>query len=262
MGLLLSICFMCAVSWFYAIKPEIEGNSNFDRSGQGVKYVTIPVGGREYVGVPIDAVNTELLETNQLTLWQYNDVRVMRTSNPVTGNIYTGDVYYSSNQQVFKQFGDYYVTVTSPNKLVGVTADMLDSAVKYTAPCPSLTEENQAGSLPSVNMPVDYVEENTWKLPKDVEELALSKSSDDMSYYKDNWYFNYNFRYMKFDDAVIDAATRVCAISGQDLDWWYQSGKVFIAKAGNEYACVRQRDYTSCYFISSNDLSYIILNIE
>ena len=253
---------MIAVSWFCAIKPEIEGNNNFIDSNRGATYITVPVGGREYVDVPIDAINTELQETNQLTLWQFNDVRVMRTSNPVTGDVYSGDVYYSSNQQVFKRFGDYYITVTSPTKTVGVSADRLQDVSSYTAPCPEMTELNQIEFLPDTALPVDYTEENTWKLPVDVEELVLSKSSDDMSFYKDNWYFNYNFRYMKFNDAIVDAAARVCALSHQTLDWWYQGSNVFIAKSGDEYACVKQRDYTSCYFISSNDLSYIMLNLE
>lgn len=260
--LIFSIGMMSVVSWWFAIKPEVEGNANFDYSGSGVKYVTVPLGGREYVNIPIDGINTEVGETNHLTVWQFNDARIMRTSNPVSGNTLSGGVQYSSNKQVFKQFGDFYVTVTSPNKYVGESADGLVTAESYIAPCPEMTEENQIDSLPSTQLPQEYNEENGWKLPMDVEELTLGQSSDDMSYYKGNWYFNYNFRYMKMDDAVADAATRVCALSHKGLDWWYMNGNVFVAKSGNEYACVLQRDYTSCYFISSNDLSYIELNIQ
>lgn len=260
--LLFSIVFMGIIAWWFALKPEIEGNANFVESGQGTRIVTIPVGGLQYVDIPIDGMNTTISESNQLTVWQFEDVRIMRTSRPVTGRPLAGGVEYSSNKQVFKKFGDYYVTVTSPSKTVGVSAEGMTDSVVYTASCPSMTEENQRASLPDTALPTDYSEEHTWKLPVDVEELTLSQSSEDMSYYKNDWYFNYNFRYGKFGDLKVDAATRVCALSHQSLDWWYENGNVFIAKAGNEYACVLQRDYTSAYFISSNDLSYIMLNIQ
>lgn len=260
--LLFSVSMMGVVSWWFALKPAIEGNANFEESGQGSRYITIPVGGRDYVDVPIDAINTDLSESNQLTVWQFNDARIMRTGSSVSGKPYAGGVQYSSNKQVYKQFGDYYVTVTSPTKNVMVSAEGMQNVQVYTAPCPEMNELNQLGALPDTVLPTDYQEEHSWKLPADAAVEQVSAAGEDMSYYRDGWYFNYNFRFMKYVDARVDAATRVCAISRQPLDWWYDTGSVFIAKAGNEYACVKQKDYTSGYFISSNDLSYIMLNIQ
>lgn len=260
--LLFSVAMMGVVSWWFALKPAIEGNANFAESGQCTTYVTVPVGGRDYVDIPIDAINTSLLESNHLTVWQFNDARIMRTSSSVSGKPYAGGVEFSSNKQVYKQFGNYYVTVTSPEKNVLVSAEGMQSSQVYTAPCPEMNELNQITTLPSTALPTDYQEEHAWKLPDGVEVIQTSASGDGMSYYREGWYFNYNFRFMKYVDARIDAATRVCAISHQPLDWWYDAGDVFIAKAGDEYACVRQQDYTSGYFISSNDLSYIMLNIQ
>lgn len=262
-GLLFALAiFMGIVAWFYAIVPEVEGNTNFKLSGDGYFYVTVPLGGRTYINVPIDNMNTELQETNQLTMWKYNDSRIVRTSYHEPGKPYKGDIMYNTNKEVYKQIDSYYVSVHSDESWLGYTAEEFQNCQPYEAPVPDLEKETQIESLPNVELPTDYDPDAKWKLPMDVEELVLSQSSEDMSYYKNGWYFNYNFRYQKWGDAIADAAARVCALSGQGLDWYYTGDGVFIAKSGNEIACVRQETYTSCYFISSNDLAYILLNLE
>lgn len=259
--LLLATIFMVVVAWFYGWKPAIEGVTEFLRTEATPRKVTIPLGGREYVDIYVDGINSVLEETNQLTLWRFNDNRVVRTKEHLDGKPLSGPVNYMSNREVYRQYNDYYVSVASDNRYVGVSKDSLMKASVYTAPCPKMDENNQILELPDVSLPTEYKEEEGWNLPVDVEGMILSRSKDDMSYHKGAWYFNYNFRYQKQWDAITDAATRVCALSGQNLDWWYLSGNTFIAKAGNEYACVKQDTYTSCYFISSNDLAYILLNL-
>ena len=261
--LILTTCFLAAYTWFYSLKPEMEGNTNFLTSGAGTtRTITVPLGGTEYIDIVIDGVNTELMEGNNLTTWRFNDITVIRTREHLDGKPYSGNCWYMSNREVYGQYGDYYVSAVSDNRLVGVTAECLVGAQPYTASHTPLTEDNMISELPQVDSNLEYDIEGEWKLPKDVTELVMSSSSDDKSYYKNGWYFNYNFRYQKRTDAIEDAATRVCAISKQDIDWWYDDGEVFIAKAGNEYACVRQNTYTSCDYISSNDLSYILLNLS
>lgn len=259
--LVLLTIFMGVVAWFYGLKPALEGNANFLQASDSKVKVVVPLGGTQYVNVFIDGVNTELEQGNQSTVWKYNDNRVVRTMQHLSGKSLGSGVMYMSNREVYKQFGNYYVSVASDNRNIKTAAESLKAAQIYTAPCPSLVKENRIESLPDVSLPTDYEMEGEWKLPHEVEEVVLSQSSDDKSYCKGSWYFNYNFRYQKNEDAVIDAATRVCVLSGQSLDWWYQSGDTFICKAGNEVACVKQRNYTSCYFITSNDLSYIMLNL-
>ena len=259
--LFLFTCFMGCYAWFYAIKPELEGNTNFLSSEEPAINVTIPLGGTLYIDIKVDGINTELEATNNLTTWRFNDALVVRTKDKIEGKPYKGHTYYTSNRQVYGVFNDYYVSVASNNRLVGISADSILTAEPYEAPCPIMDETNQITEIPHESLPEDYDVTGEWKLPKDVEEIVMSQSVDDKSYYKGDWYFNYNFRYQKHNDAVVDAATRVCALSHADLDWWYDDGTVFIAKAGNEYASVKQSTYTSCYYISSNDLSYILLNL-
>lgn len=258
---MLFCCFAGAYTWFYALKPEIEGNTNFLRTDMSPILVTVPLGGRQYVDVMMDGINTELVESNQLTVWRFNDGRLVRTRDHETGYVVSGSVMYMSNREVYRLYDTYYVSASSDNRYVDVACESLKANAAYTAACPEMNEENQITELPETELPMEYENSGTWKLPRDVTQVALSQSVDDMSYYKSGWYFNYNFRYQKHGDAVVDAATRVCAISHEPLDWWYDDGNVFIAKAGDEYACVKQDTYTSCYFISSNDLSYILLNI-
>lgn len=260
--LFLFIIFMSVVAWCYAIKPEIEGDANFLRTEAEPFVVTVPLGGRMYFDVSMDGINTVLEETNQLTLWRFNDGRIVRTANHEAGKVLTHPVYYMSNKEVFRGFDNYYISISSPEQYVSVARDSLVDNEPYEAPCPEMSEENQINELPDIEIPTGYEEDGIWKLPKGIEEMVLAQSSNDMSYHKGDWYFNYNFRYQKHSDAVVDAATRVCALSHQDLDWWFDDGKIFIAKAGTEYACVLQQNYTSCYFISSNDLGYILLNLE
>lgn len=260
--LLLFIVFMSVVAWYCAIKPEIEGNADFLRTDAEPFIVTVPLGGRTYVDVAMDGINSTLEETNQLTLWRFNDGRIVRTTNHETGKVLNYPVSYMSNKEVFRKFDNYYVSVSSQERYVDVAKESLMVNEPYEASCPEMTEDNQIIVLPDVEIPEGYEKDGIWKLPKDIEEIVLAQSSNDMSYHKGDWYFNYNFRYQKHVDAVIDAATRVCALSRQSLDWWYDDGDVFIAKAGTEYACVIQQDYTSCYFVSSNDLGYILLNLE
>lgn len=253
--------FMGVVAWFYGWKPAIEGNTNFLQASNTKVKVIVPLGGTKYVDIYIDGINTDITLGNESTVWQFNDNKVVRTSRHLQGKSLGSGVMYMSNREVYKQFGDYYVSVASDNRNIKTAAESLKSAQAYTAKCPELNKENRIESLPDVTLPTDYAIEGEWKLPKDVEEIILSQSSDDKSWGKGNWYFNYNFRYQKNGDAVVDAATRVCAMSGQDLEWWYSDGDTFICKAGDEVACVKQRNYTSCYFITSNDLSYIMLNL-
>lgn len=256
----IALAYMGVYSWFFAIKPEIEGSSVCQSSGEPTTLVTVPLGGTQYVDVAVDGLNTELIESNQLTIWKFNDASVYRTMDHAQGKSLGNDTYRTSAKEVYRKYENYFVGVQSDD---GYTKDSLDSFLTneaYTAPCPEMTEENQLTELPSVELPQEYETTGTWKLPFDVMEVSLSSSASDMSYYKGKWYFNYNFRYQKHEDAVVDAATRVCAISHEPLDWWYDDGELFIVKAGNEYACVKQDTYTSCYFISSNDLSYILLN--
>lgn len=261
MLMLITTVFMGVVSWYYGLKPAIEGNMNFLRTDASPISVTIPLGGTQYVNLTIDGVNTSLDGANELTMWKFNDNRIVRTREHLDGKPVGSGVMYMSNKEVYRQFGDYYVSVSSDERNVGVACESLKTATPYTAPCPRMDEKNQITELPDVTLPTDYKQEGEWRLPIDVEEIIMSKSSDDRSYYTKDMYFNYNFRYQKQDDAIIDAATRVCALSGQGLDWWYLNGDVFIAKAGDEVVCVKQRNYTSCYFISSNDLGYIMLNL-
>lgn len=260
--LFLLIIFMSLVAWYYVIKPEIEGNANFLRTNAEPFTVTVPLGGKMYVDVSMDGVNTVLEETNQLTLWRFNNGRIVRTTNHEPGHVLAHPVSYTSNKEVFRKFDNYYISVSSQERYVDVARESLMINEPYEAPCPEMTEENQIHKLPDVEIPTGYENDGIWKLPKDIEKIVLAQSSNDMSYHKDDWYFNYNFRYQKHSDAVIDAATRVCALSKRPLDWWFDDGNMFVAKAGTEYACVLQQDYTSCYFISSNDLGYILLNLE
>lgn len=253
--------FMGVVSWYYGVKPAIEGNMNFLRTDESPVSVTIPLGGTLYVDISIDGVNTDLEGTNRLTMWKFNDNRIVRTREHLDGETVGSGVMYMSNKEVYRQFGDYYISISSDERNVDVACESLKSAVPYAAPCPKMDENNRISELPSVELPADYKQEGEWRLPVDVEEIIMSKSSNDRSYYTKDMYLNYNFRYQKQNDAIVDAATRVCALSGQDLDWWYLSGDVFIAKSGDEVVCVKQRNYTSCYFISSNDLGYIMLNL-
>ena len=58
---------MSVVAWYYAIKPEIEGDANFLRTEAEPFVVTVPLGGRMYFDVSMDGINTVLEETNQLT---------------------------------------------------------------------------------------------------------------------------------------------------------------------------------------------------
>lgn len=253
--------FMCSVAWFYGIKNEMEGNANFRRTNASPVVVTIPLGGQTYVDIEVDGINTVLEDTNQLTLWRFNDNRVVRTGNHKDGKSLSNGVMYMSNREVYKKYQDYYVSVSSDKRNVDVAKDSLITSQPYDVACPTMNEDNRLHTLPETTTPVDYHNEGEWKLPDGVEEIVLSQSSNDKSYHKGNWYFNYNFRYQKQDDAIVDAATRVVALSKQPLDWWYIDGDIFIAKSGNEIACVKQRNYTSCYFISSNDLAYIMLNL-
>lgn len=262
MGLLfLFTIFMSVVAWFYGYKPAIEGVAAFATSGKTARSVRIPLGGLTYIDIEIDGVNTDVEATNQLTVWQFNDCKIVRTREHLDGSSLGSGVMYMSNREVYKRYGDYYLSISSDKRLLRDTKESLKVSQPFEASCPTMDKTNAISELPNVELPVDYVEDGSWKLPSDVKEILLSKSSEDKSYYKAGWYFNYNFRYQKQTDAVTDAATRVCALSGQDLDWWYLNGDVFIAKAGNEYACIKQRNYTSCYYISSNDLSYILLNL-
>lgn len=258
--LIIALGYMGVYSWFFSIKPEVEGSAVCQTSGADPITVTVPLGGTQYADVVVDGMNIELLESNQLTIWKFNDASVYRTMDHSQGKSLGNDTYLTTAKEVFRKYGNYYVGVQSDN---GYTLDSKDGFLvnnAYIAPCPEMNEENQLKELPEVELPVEYETSGTWKLPSDVMEVVLSSSADDMSYYKEGWYFNYNFRYQKHGDAVVDAATRVCALSHEPLDWWYDDGELFIVKAGNEYACVKQDTYTSCYFISSNDLSYILLN--
>jgi hypothetical protein len=169
---------------------------------------------------------------------------------------------YTSNKEVYRRFGDYYVSVVSDDRILEVSKDSLVKSSVYTVQCPELTEQNRVSALPDVELPDDYIEITPWRLPEGVEEILLSSSKDDRSFAKNGWYFNYNFRYQKNKDAISDAASRVVALSKQPLDWWWKSGDTFICKAGDEFACVKQINYTSCYFISCNDLAYLLLNIQ
>lgn len=262
-GLLLLLCtFMGAFAWYYSIKSEIEGNTNFKSTDAIPRVVTVPLGGTTYVDVRMDGINTELEETNQLTLWKFNDGRIVRTMNHEAGKQLTGEVMYTTNKEVYRKYGNYYVSASSEESYVDISKEGFLTNEAYEAPCPEMTEENQLKELPNVDIPTDFQTEGVWKLPKEVEKIALSQSSEDMSYYRDSWYLNYNFRYQKQADAIIDAATRVCALSHLPLEWWYMDDNLFIAKSGDEIACVKQLNYTSCYFISSNDLSYVMLNIK
>lgn len=259
--LLLGSAFLTVGAWFYEIKPALEGNTNFLVASAKTKTVTVPLGGTEYVDIQIDGINTELEQGNQSTVWQFNDNRIVRTMRHLDGKSLGDGLMYMSNREVYKKFGDYYISVASDNRNIKTAAESLRKATSYQANCPVLDDNNRIESLLSVALPTDYEVEGEWKLPHDVEEVIMSNSSDDKSYCKGSWYFNYNFRYQKNEDAVKDAATRVCALSKEGLDWWYSKDNVFVCKAGNEVACVVQRNYTSCYFVSSNDLSYIMLNL-
>lgn len=252
---------MSAYAWFYAISPEINNDTNFLRTDSKPNKVTIPLGGTTYVDIDIDGINNELIESNYLTMWKFNNARIVRTRDHIQGNVLDSNIMYTDKREVYKAYGSYYVSTYSEDSYLDATVDSLLSNESYTAPCPDLTEDLRIKELPSVELPRTYGPEGAWRLPTDVRKLAVSQSSDDMSYYKEGWYLNYNFRYQKYEDAVIDAATRVCAISHEPLDWWYDDGSIFIAKAGDQIACIRQLNYTSCYYVSSNDLSYVLLNL-
>ena len=51
---------MSVVAWYYAIKPEIEGDANFLRTEAEPFVVTVPLGGRMYFDVSMDGINTVL----------------------------------------------------------------------------------------------------------------------------------------------------------------------------------------------------------
>lgn len=262
-GLLFICCvFMGTFAWYKDIKPGVEINTDFIRTSNAPQSVIVPLGGNTYVKVDVDGVNANLVESNQLTLWKFNDLTIVRTASHEQGRYLSGNVMYTSNKEVYTKYGNYYISATSDNSYIDVSKEGFMTNEAYTATCPEMTEDNRLRELPNEVSPVDFNTEGIWKLPKEVKKIVLSQSSEDMSYHKDNWYLNYNFRYQKQSDAIIDAATRVCAVSGKPLEWWYQDGPIFIARAGNEIACVKQLNYTSCYFISSNDLSYVILNIK
>lgn len=231
-------------------------NIDIVSSGAEPISVTVPLGGLEYVNVDVDGSNT-LLQTNGLTLWKFDNETLVRTNSREDNGRNVSGCYYVNDTEIYMPG---YVTAHSETKQLLDTAKSMQTAKKFTAQVPELTDDKRVYKI-EVSTDVPYEIRDGLKLPIDIDVILMSQSSEDRSYCDGTNYFNYNFRYFRHADAIKEAAARVCVMSGKPLEWWYDDGKIAVFKAGGEVTCVKQRDYTSCYYISSNMLEYVVLNI-
>ena len=174
------VIFMGEVSWYYAIKPEMEGTAHFEYSDTEPVIVTIPLGGLEYVDIEIDGINDTLIRTDNLTVWEYNDARINVTWSHPEGDVWEGEVMHIGNDEVYRKFGDYHISISSPTHTLKISAESLRDAVSYTATVPELPEEKRVYS--PIHLAVPSCIEGT--------------------------YYNEGFRFQKRDDAITDAVAR------------------------------------------------------
>lgn len=212
--------------------------------------IIVPDQGLMYSEVLIDKKVGALLRSNQSNTWEFENGRLQKTSTASGTN---------SQTESWTRLGNVnYISIFSPTKYVDIEAK------PFMGTIPDMQSVEKKEELP-VGKPIELqATESTFKVPKELQAITKTQSSDDISYWDDTSYLNYNFRYQKANDAELDAIVRVATLTDGTVDWYWESPDKTqrVYNSGNEYVLLKIRDFTSCYYISSNNYDYIYANID
>lgn len=212
--------------------------------------IIVPDQGLMYSEVIVDWKLGNVVRTNQSNTWEFENGRLQKTSSQ-SGTM--------SLTESWTRLGNVnYISIYSPSRYVSIEAK------PFMGTIPDMDKAEKKETLPVGNNIDSLPITNTFKIPKQLEELTKTQSSDDLSYWDDSSYLNYNFRYQKEEDASLDAMVRVATLTDGMLDWYWESqdGKQKVYNSNDEYVLIKVRDFTSCYYISSNNYDFIYMNVD
>lgn len=227
---------------FPTIKPEFVGDID------NVQYITVQVSDDNFFDVAVDS--SSILEyTNNENIWKFNNVTIMRTSVPVHGFHYDGEVYYVNSTEVFRKVNDYYIVILSPKKLLAGTAEYLCTEEPYEVPSVLQYECQSDEKFVADSVTNFKLLDNNIVVPDSYKE-SLIPNSGAVSYYTKDGYFTAYTKYQTYDVAVQSAISKLIAQNKESLEKYYDDGSVFIAKVFNTYIGVRTINYNTQLVIS------------